>query len=231
MQQRQSPYLPMPKLTFIGRECDGLMLCETYEDKETVELKVLAKQVLKKLQRERDIGALDTKLGHTFYYKIVDGVVFLTCAESGYSKKLAFAFLDEVIGGFQEELKKTFGTGESVNYRSKVETIERPYFFLKFDRFIKKKRLQYMNPSRDMMELHQELEEVKNIMKQNIDILLERDKTLGEIEDMSGKLSSESKLFADKAHKLNFSMWLRKWGLCLAIVLVLSCGLYYRFIL
>lgn len=221
----------MPKLTFIGRECDGLMLCETYEDRDTLDLKQLAKQVLKKLQRERDIGALETKLGHTFYYKTVDGVVFLTCAESSYSKKLAFAFLDEIIAGFQEELKKTFGSGESVNYRSKVETIERPYFFLKFDRFIKKRRTQYLNPSRDMLELHQELEEVKSILKQNIDVLLERDKTLGEIENMSGRLNEDSKLFEDKARSLNFSMWLRKWGLCLAILLVLGVGVYYRFIL
>lgn len=139
----------MPKLTFIGRVSDGLILCETYEDlyKESIELKTLAKNVLKKLIRAPDTCIIDTQLGHTFYYKIVDGVCFLTCTESKFQKKLALAFLDEIIGAFQEELKKKWGTGESVDIRSKIETIERPYSFLPFDRIIRKIRQQYLSPT------------------------------------------------------------------------------------
>ena len=57
----------MPKLTFIGRVSDGLILCETYEDlqRENFELKNLAKNILKKLARAADCGALDTELNHT----------------------------------------------------------------------------------------------------------------------------------------------------------------------
>lgn len=131
----------MPKLTFIGRISDGLMLCETYNDmqRDTYELKTLAKKVMRQLKRAPEMCALETKLKHTFYYKIVDGVCFLTCCEANYPKKLSMAFLDEIINGFQEELKKTFGSGGSVDIRSRIETIERPYYFLKFDRFVKKK--------------------------------------------------------------------------------------------
>lgn len=98
----------MPKLTFIGRVSDGLILCETYEDlqRENFELKNLAKNILKKLARAADCGALDTELNHTFYYKILDGICYLTCVESKYPKKLAMAFIEEIIAGFQEEIKK-----------------------------------------------------------------------------------------------------------------------------
>ena len=142
----------MPKLTFIGRVSDGMLLCETYEDlyKESFELKNLAKNVLKKLSRAPDTCILDTQLNHTFYYKIVDGVAFLTCTESKFPKKLALYFLDEIIAAFQEELKKKWGSGESVDFRSKIETIERPYAFLNFDRIIKKVRQQYLSPTQDM---------------------------------------------------------------------------------
>lgn len=221
----------MPKLTFIGRVSDGMMLCETYEDlhKINFDLRNLAKKVMKKLQKAPEVSALETQLNHTFYYKISDGICYLTCVESSYHRKLALAFLDEIMNGFQEELKKTFGTGESVDYRSKIETIERPYYFLKFDRFIRKKREQYLNPSKEFESVHKELENVTQIIKTNINTLLERDKTLGEIEGMAGRLRDDSKLFAKKSRELNMAMWLRKYGILIAIAAILLLGIYYRF--
>jgi len=62
-------------------------------------------------------------------------------------------------------LKKSFGASEAIDYRSKIETIERPYFFIKFERYIKKIRQSYMNPSMDMLELNKELDDVKHIVK------------------------------------------------------------------
>ncbi|OMJ83287.1 hypothetical protein SteCoe_15811 [Stentor coeruleus] len=221
----------MPKLTFIGRVSDGMVLCETYEDlqKENFELKTLAKNTLKKLARAPDACVLETQLNHTFYYKIVDGICYLTCSEAKYPKKLAMAFLEEIITGFQEEMKKTWGSGESVDFRSRIETIERPYFFIKFDRFIKKKRLTYLSPSQDMLEAQKELEDVKNMMRQNINTLLEREKTINEIGSMAGKLKTDSELFATKSKKLNFAMWLRKYGLMIAVLLFIIIALYYKF--
>jgi vesicle transport protein SEC22 len=221
----------MPKLTFIGRVSDGTILCETYEDlqRENYDLKNLAKSILKKLARAPDSCVLETELNHTFYYKILDGVCYLTCTEAKYPKKLAMAFLEEIITGFQEEMKKLWGTGESVDIRSKIETIERPYFFIKFDRFIKKKRLAYLSPSQDMIDVQKELEDVKNMMRQNINTLLERDKTLNEIGDMAGKLKIDSANFAAKAKRLNFSMWLRKYGVFVGVGSFVMFGLYYKF--
>lgn len=219
----------MPKLTFIGRVSDGMMLCETYEDlqQENHELKTLAKNTMRKLARAPDACVLETDLHHTFYYKIIDGVCYLTCAEAKYPKKLAMAFLEELIAGFQEEMKKTWGTGESVDIRSKIDTIERPYFFIKFDRFIKKKRQVYLSPSQDMMEAHKELEDVKNMLRQNINTLLERDRTLGEIGTMAEKLKLNSADFAKQAKKLNFAMWLRTYGVCIGVALFLLFALWY----
>ena len=122
-----------------------------------------------------------------------------------------------------------WGTGASVDFRSKIDTIERPYYFIKFDRFIKKKRQLYLSPSQDMLEVQKDLEEVKNMMKQNINTLLERDRTLNEIGDMAGKLKKDSADFASKSKKLNFSMWLRKYGVMIGVLLVIIFGLYYKF--
>lgn len=218
----------MPKLTFIGRVSDGMILCETYEDlqRENYELKNLAKNILKKVSRSSDSSIVDTGLNHTYYYKTVDGICYLTCTESKYPRKLAMAFLEEIISEFQQELKKTWGSGESVDLRSKIETIERPYYFIKFDRFIKKKRQIYLSPSQDMLEAQKELEEVKHMMRQSINTLLERDKTLNEIGDMAGKLKTDSAGFANKAKRLNFSMWMRTYGLPMAVLIFIVFGMW-----
>jgi vesicle transport protein SEC22 len=205
-----------------------MILCETYEDllKENYELKNLAKNILKKVSRSADSSIVDTSFSHTYYYKTLDGICYLTCTESKYPRKLALSFLDEIIAEFQQELKKTWGSGESVDLRSKIETIERPYFFIKFDRFIKKKRQIYLSPSQDMLEAKQELDEVKTILRQNINSLLEREKSLSEIGDMAGKLKSDSAGFASKAKRLNFSMWLRTYGLPLAVLVLIVLGMW-----
>jgi len=74
-----------------------------------------------------------------------DGVIYMALCERNYPVKLANSYLEELRSGFQEvkvicsstltneikELKSHYGT-QSIDYRSKIETIEEPYHFLKF---------------------------------------------------------------------------------------------------
>ena len=169
-------------------------------------------------------------MDHTIYYKIHDGVCFVTCTEASYQKKMAFSFIDEIITGFQEELKKSFGASEAIDYRSKIETIERPYFFIKFERYIKKIRQSYLNPSLDMLELNKELEDVKHIVKQNIESILERESTLVEMEGMATNLRDNSKMFEGKAKHLKWSMWLRKNAIFIVIFVIVLVVIYFYFL-
>ena len=61
-----------------------------------------------------------------------DGVMYLTIAERSYNQKVAFVFLNQVANSFREELMNRYGTTGNVDYRSKVETIENQYAFIKF---------------------------------------------------------------------------------------------------
>ena len=80
-----------------------------------------------------------------------------------------------------------------------------------------------------MIKAQKELDEVKNMMRTNINTLLERDKTLNEIGDMAGKLKQDSAKFALKAKKLHYSMWLRKYGVGIGLACFIVLGLYYKF--
>merc|ERR1719379_2052645 len=92
-----------------------------------------------------------------------------------YPMGLAFTFLEDVINAFHEELKREFGTF-SIDYQSRVDTIEKPYYFIHFDRTIKKLRDEYRdsNSSRSLHRLNQSLHQVSGIMQQNLDYLLLR---------------------------------------------------------
>ena len=70
---------------------------------------------------------------------------------------------------------------------------------MQFDRFIKKIKQKFLSPTEDMMQIHRELEDAKNIMKENIDYLLEREKTIEEIGSMAQSLRSESESFASNS--------------------------------
>ena len=58
--------------------------------------------------------------GFSFHYLIQAGVCYLTMAEKGYPKKLAYQYV--------EELMKEFTS----LYHSEIETVARPYAFIKF---------------------------------------------------------------------------------------------------
>jgi vesicle transport protein SEC22 len=63
---------------------------------------------------------VDTGGKYMFHYLIENGIVFLTLTDKGYPKKLAFQYL--------EELSSEFGR----LYGSQVDTVSRPYAFIKF---------------------------------------------------------------------------------------------------
>ena len=202
----------MPKLIFIARASDGMMLCELYEDlqRENFELRVYAKKIIKKIGRGPELCILETSFNSNFYYKISDGIIFLTCINSNYSQKHAFQFLDDIIAGFLQEVKKHFGSGESVDIRSKIETIERPYYFLKFDRFLRKTREIYLNPSTVSSY------ESVNVPKQNFQSFLDLDSTLREIE---GKARHD--ILDSKLNRMNATLPMMLAGLISMIIIVL----------
>ena len=118
-----------------------------------------------------------------FSYQIQNGIVYLTIAERMYPQKLAFVFLKDVAEAFQDELRNSYGTSAGIDYLSKIETIENSYSFLKFEKTITKKRKEFRDSSakENIDRLNQELLDIKNIMHENFDMILNRDKNLSKI--------------------------------------------------
>merc|ERR1719460_3116479 len=196
----------MAHVTYIARSVDGLILTETWDDanKITSQLKNQAKQMLKKLNSMPPRLSVEGVGDFIFHYISKDGVCYLALFDKGYPKNLAFAFLEDIHKLFQEELKREFGTG-SVDYRSHIETIDKPYYFIKFDRQITKKKAEYRDPnsSKALGRLNENLTEVSSIMRQNIEEILHRGDNLESVGKKAQNLKFESNKFKGMSRMLS----------------------------
>ena len=99
---------------------------------------------------------------YNFHYYIDSDVVYMTLTDKQYPRKLAFQYLDE--------LSKEFTS----LYGDQVESITRPYAFIKFDTFIQKTKKLYLDTrtQRNISRLNADLAEVHSIMTKNIQDVL-----------------------------------------------------------
>jgi len=192
--------------------------------------KTQAKKLLKQIGVQGSTRCSIDAQGYTFHAMVADGITYLTLTHASYPKKLAFAFLDDVAQEFQGELQREFGGTAGVDFRSKVETIEKPYYFIKFDRHIAKKRQEYRDPSssKAMSRLNESLTEVSSIMRKNIDDILQRGDNLEDVGRKATTLKGASKDFSGMAKQLNLEAMMRKYGVVAIIGAFLLFILIYR---
>lgn len=167
----------------------------------------------------------------TYSYQVLDGIAYLSIAENRYPQKLAFVYLKDVSDLFQQELQNTYGTSGGVDYLSRIETIENSYSFIKFEKVISRKKKEFRDSSakENIDKLNQELMDIKSIMHENFDMILNRDKNLSKISQMSSDLKDNSKKFKKEAKKLRLTMWLRQYATWIAVGGLLLFILYMKF--
>jgi len=210
----------MVKLTMIARVTDGLPLAEGLDDgREQRDLefyKQQAKSLFKKLSHgQHEPSRMSIETGpYIFHYIIEARVCYLTMCDRSYPKKLAFQYLEELKNEFEKL------------YQSQVETVARPYAFIKFDTFIQKTRKLYLDTrtQRNLAKLNDDLYEVQQIMTRNVQEVLGVGEKLDQVSQMSSRLSSESRKYADKAKDLSRQAFIKKWApvaVVLGVVFVL----------
>lgn len=223
----------MCDMTFVARSSDGLLLAESWaphcsssslqQQQQQQDAKQQVKQVLQRLQGGTSQGEIDAG-PHRFYYSCGSGLTYLTVCAPSYPRRLAFCFLDEIKNLFEDELKSTFGS-RGVDFYSMVETIETPYFFIKFDRTIQRKRAEFVDPSssRSLARLNDSLAEVSDLMRQNIEDILQRGENLSDVGKKASDLKSASEKFKGLAKALSFRALLQQYApLALVVVFFLT---------
>eukprot|EP00923_Selenidium_pygospionis_P059489 GHVN01104695.1.p1 GENE.GHVN01104695.1~~GHVN01104695.1.p1 ORF type:complete len:229 (-),score=30.25 GHVN01104695.1:257-943(-) len=225
----------MCELTFVARQTDGLILTETWgsamQNRQLGPFKNQAKEILKRMATAPPRSSYESD-PYVFHCIARDGIVYMTLCAKSYPDRLAFIFLEEIESAFEDELKRTFGT-HSVDYRSNIETIEKPYFFIKFDKVIQRQKLEYEDPKshKSLVKLKQSLHEVTAIMRQNIDEIVQRGENLEVTSQRAASLRVQSGQFRSVTQKLSFQAMLQKYAPLLAIVLVMVLVLVWKLVL
>jgi len=135
------------------------------------------------------------------------------------SKKLAFAFLDE--------LQKEF----DIQYGADVAGAKRPYAFIKFDTFIQKTKKVYADTraQNNLSKVTEDLNDVHQIMRKNITEILGRGEKIQSVAKKSDELLAGSELYEKQAKAINYNMFLRQYGPFLAVGVIVILCLYVRF--
>eukprot|EP01055_Gregarina_sp_Pseudo9_P001033 Gregarina_sp_Pseudo_9__1032@NODE_1668_length_1411_cov_15_078717_g1546_i0_p1_GENE_NODE_1668_length_1411_cov_15_078717_g1546_i0NODE_1668_length_1411_cov_15_078717_g1546_i0_p1_ORF_typecomplete_len257_score20_62Longin/PF13774_6/2_3e07Synaptobrevin/PF00957_21/7_3e03Synaptobrevin/PF00957_21/9_3e07SLM4/PF16818_5/0_0023Glyco_transf_88/PF16849_5/3_4e03Glyco_transf_88/PF16849_5/0_1_NODE_1668_length_1411_cov_15_078717_g1546_i05451315 len=182
--------------TIISRLSDGFPLTEGWDpgkqknNKELSQLRyqagLLIKEASKSMRHQRHSAQIERQVidgenaRHRFYSSAGGSLIVLCVFESSYPKNLALVFLEEIRKAFLEEIKREHGASAVTNYSSFIETATTPYQYIRFDRVIQKKRLEFKDPrsQESLKRLNQSLNEVSQIMQTNITDLLLRGENL-----------------------------------------------------
>lgn len=156
---------------------------------------------------------------YTFHYLIDGDVVYLTLVDKAYPKKLAFQYLDEL----DKEFTSLYGT--------QIDSIARPYAFIKFDTFIQKTKKLYLDTrtQRNIARLNADIAEVHSIMTRNIQDVLGQGERLDRMTEMSNMLSQDARQMAMKAKDLyhqalfkKYFPWIVLAGIVILVLIVRS---------
>eukprot|EP01071_Lankesteria_metandrocarpae_P001388 Lankesteria_metandrocarpae@DN1512_c0_g1_i2.p1 len=220
-------------LTIIARQIDGLVLCESWFDRSLQPYKFEARQLVAKLGKSEDNSRISVEtVDKTFHCKSNGGICYVTLCDRSYPNKMAFSYVEEISKLFQEEMKREWGT-YAVDYRSLIETIEKPYYFIKFDRVIQQTRAVFKDPrsSKAVLRLNDNLVEVASIMKKNINDILQRGEHLEDVGRKADDLRFHSKKFAGAARNLSWNASLRMWLPIIVFLLFIFVFIFWRFFL
>ena len=191
----------MVKLTMLARVADGLPLAEGLESDRQADLETY-KQQAKTLFKKLSTGPpppsrMSYESGPYFlHYMIEQGVCYLTLSDRGYPKKLAYQYL--------EDLQREFAAQNG----AAVETVARPYAFIKFDTFIQKTKKLYQDTrtQRNLTKLNEDLHDIQSVMTRNINDILGQGERLDHVSSMSETLRNESRRSGrSETHRLHVS--------------------------
>ncbi len=124
-------------------------------------------------------------------YSLNNGICYLIIADRNYPKKLSYSLIGDIKENFEMELKNTFGTLSLEDYRTKIESIDTPYYFMNHrhckelklklvDKVLKKKKDEYkdLRNKTTMEKLNSELTDVTSILTEDLRLLMDREQNL-----------------------------------------------------
>ncbi|EAS02424.2 synaptobrevin (macronuclear) [Tetrahymena thermophila SB210] len=221
--------------TTIVRAQDGLVFCEYTTEGAHIQPEISGqlKKFIKNdslFKQNQDFRLVEFG-NYTIGYLVQDDVVFIALVSSTYDVKLCRQYVKDIQQGFTEELKNTFGT-TGVNYYSKLSTIETPYSFIKFDRYIKRKCKEFSDQrsQANIDRIKNDMTDIHEIMTQVFSKVMDRTKNLNELNENAAGLKDFSKIYVNKTKNLAWQMWLKKNAVYFILIILLCLFILFKII-
>jgi len=187
--------------------------------------------VLAKVREQEQPRMTLTQGEFLFHYISSDGVVALAIADSGYDRGEAFRFLTSVLDKFLRQ----FGERVHSAIAFAMNTEFSPVIASEIKRFSKKGSDSATVGDPDKITTVQsEIDQVKDIMVANIDVIIERGEKLELLVDKTEHLATNSVTFRNTSRSLQRAIWWKNMKLTIGlgfgvllflyVVVSLACG-------
>ncbi|KAF9355717.1 hypothetical protein BGX26_006226 [Mortierella sp. AD094] len=148
---------------------------------------------------------------YLFHYICEDGLTYMCMADDSFGRRIPFAFLQDI----KEKFLAQYGRERA------LESLV-PYSMNEFSKTIAK-QMEYFstNPNADRIKHVQgEIEQVKDVMVQNIERVLERGERIELLVDKTDNLNQQAFVFKRRSSMLKRTMWWK--NVKLMVILILS---------
>ncbi|KAF9896845.1 hypothetical protein BX616_006654, partial [Lobosporangium transversale] len=149
---------------------------------------------------------------YLFHYVCEDGLTYMCMADDTFGRRVPFAFLQDIKQRFLEQYGRDRGLNAHV-----------PYAMNEFSKTIAK-QMEYFssNPNADRIKQVQgEIEQVKDVMVQNIERVLERGERIELLVDKTDNLNQQAFAFKKRSTALKRAMWWKNTKLMIILTAVI----------
>lgn len=170
--------------------------------------------ILQKIPLHDDTKCTYVSGSYHFHVIVDDGLIFLCMADEDFGKRQPYAFL--------EEIKRRFVNS---TLKQRARTAHANEFRRDFGQVLASQMALFSGPSYDetdqISKVRREVNEVKDVMTQNIEKVLERGEKIDVLVGKTEHLDHNSQVFHKQAVRLRKKMWWKNQKMCLLLLFVL----------
>ncbi|KAG6409505.1 hypothetical protein SASPL_127545 [Salvia splendens] len=171
----------------------------------------IARQILEKIPGNNDTNASYSQDRYIFHVKRTDGLTVLCMADDTAGRRIPFAFLEEI----HQRFVRTYG---------RAVLSAQPYAMNdEFSRVLSQ-QIEYFSsdPNADRINrLKGEMSQVRNVMIENIDKVLDRGDRLELLVDKTATMQGNTFRFRKQARRFRNTVWWRNVKLTIALIFLL----------
>ncbi|KAI3792081.1 hypothetical protein L2E82_05951 [Cichorium intybus] len=176
----------------------------------------IARQILEKIPGNNDMNVSYSQDRYIFHVKRTDGLTILCMADDVAERRIPFTFLEDI----HQRFVRTYGRAvlSAQAYEMNDE----------FSRVLSQQMEYYSNdPNADRLNrLKGEMSQVRSVMIQNIDKVLERGDRLESLVDKTANMQTNTFRFRKQTRRFRNTMWWKNVKLMVAMVVVLLVIVY-----